>query len=53
MKKQTYPTFLEACWVWLKVAIYSFGGPTNQIAVMNKLIIEEKKWVGEKMDANI
>ncbi len=43
-----YPSFLEAFWVWVKVAIYSFGGPANQIAVMHKLIVEEKKWVGEQ-----
>lgn len=43
-----YPTFYEACWVWLRVAIYSFGGPANQIAVMQKIFVEEKKWIGEK-----
>lgn len=48
MPKNPYPTFLEALWVWFRVAIYSFGGPTNQIAVMHKIVVEEKKWVGEK-----
>lgn len=43
-----YPSFSEAFWVWVKVAIYSFGGPANQIAVMHKLIVEEKKWIGEQ-----
>ena len=28
----------EAFWVWVKVAIYSFGGPAGQIAVMHKLL---------------
>ena len=40
-------TFREAFWVWLKVAAYSFGGPAGQIAVMHKLVVEEKKWVSE------
>ena len=42
-----YPTFREALQVWLKVAMYSFGGPAGQIAVMYKYIVEEKKWLGE------
>jgi chromate transporter len=42
-----FPSFREAFRVWLKVAIYSFGGPAGQIAVMHKLIVVEKKWLGE------
>ncbi|MEM8860316.1 MAG: chromate efflux transporter [Chloroflexota bacterium] len=37
----------EAFWVWVKVAAYSFGGPAGQIAVMYKLLVEEKRWVSE------
>ncbi len=40
-------SFAEAFWVWVKVAIYSFGGPAGQIAVMHKLLVEEKRWVSE------
>jgi hypothetical protein len=25
----------------------SFGGPAGQIAVMHRIIVDEKKWVGE------
>lgn len=39
--------FKEALKVWLKVATYSFGGPAGQIAVMHKLLVEEKKWISE------
>lgn len=46
--KNKYPSFYEAFWVWVKVALYSFGGPTNQIAVMHKIFVEEKKWISEK-----
>lgn len=42
-----YPSFREAFQVWLKIALYSFGGPAGQIAVMHKYIVEEKKWLGE------
>jgi Chromate transporter len=38
----------EAFRVWLRVAALSFGGPAGQIAVMHRIIVDEKKWVGEK-----
>ncbi len=37
----------EAFWVWLKVAALSFGGPAGQIAVMHRILVEEKRWVSE------
>lgn len=40
-------TFKQALRVWTKVAMYSFGGPAGQIAVMHKLLVEEKKWISE------
>ena len=39
--------FSEALKVWLRVAALSFGGPAGQIAVMHKILVEEKKWIGE------
>jgi chromate transporter len=40
-------SFAEALQVWLRVAALSFGGPAGQIAVMHRIIVDEKKWVGE------
>ncbi|MCW3477848.1 chromate efflux transporter [Limobrevibacterium gyesilva] len=40
-------SFREAFWVWLRVAALSFGGPAGQIAVMHRLIVDEKRWIGE------
>ncbi|HEX3418425.1 MAG TPA: chromate transporter [Stellaceae bacterium] len=37
----------EAFRVWLRVAALSFGGPAGQIAVMHRIIVDEKRWVGE------
>ena len=37
----------EAFPVWCKVAALSFGGPAGQIAVMHRLLVEEKRWVSE------
>ncbi|MDB5589941.1 chromate efflux transporter [Enterovirga sp.] len=41
-------TLREAFWVWLRVAALSFGGPAAQIAVMHRIIVEEKRWIGEE-----
>ncbi|MGQ2967130.1 MAG: chromate efflux transporter [Allorhizobium sp.] len=40
-------SFTEAFKVWLRVAALSFGGPAGQIAVMHRIVVDEKKWVGE------
>jgi chromate transporter len=37
----------EAFRVWLRVAALSFGGPAGQIAVMHRILVEEKRWIGE------
>jgi len=38
----------EATRIWAKIAALSFGGPAGQIAVMHRLLVEEKKWIGEE-----
>ena len=40
-------TLGEAFWVWLRIAGLSFGGPAGQIAVMHRILVEEKRWIGE------
>src|SRR6266508_6029919 len=42
-----HPTLAEAFRVWLKVASLSFGGPAGQIAVMHRILVEEKRWISE------
>src|SRR6202140_2593780 len=37
----------DAFRMWLRIAALSFGGPAGQIAVMHRIIVDEKKWVGE------
>src|SRR5438445_10881948 len=39
--------FGEAMKVWARVAALSFGGPAGQIAVMHRIIVEEKRWIGD------
>ncbi len=37
----------EATWTWARIAVLSFGGPAGQIAVMHRILVEEKRWIGE------
>jgi len=37
----------EAVRVWARVASLSFGGPAGQIAVMHRILVEEKHWISE------
>src|SRR5689334_10750853 len=39
--------FSDAVRVWVRVAALSFGGPAGQIAVMHRILVEEKRWIGE------
>ena len=41
------PSFGEAFKVWLKIGCLSFGGPAGQIAMMHRVLVDEKKWVDE------
>jgi chromate transporter len=37
----------EALRVWTRIALLSFGGPAGQIAVMHRILVEEKRWISE------
>ena len=39
--------FSEALKVWLELGLLSFGGPAGQIALMHRLVVEERRWIGE------
>ncbi len=41
-------TLRQASWVWLRIALLSFGGPAGQIAVMHRILVDEKRWIGEQ-----
>jgi len=42
------PTFAEALRFWWRLGWISFGGPTGQIAIMHRELVERKKWIDEK-----
>ena len=39
--------FSEALRVWLKIGCLGFGGPAGQVAMMHRILVDEKKWVDE------
>jgi chromate transporter len=41
-------SFAEAFRTWLKIGCLSFGGPAGQIALMHRILVDEKKWVDEQ-----
>ncbi len=45
---ELHVTYREAFFVWLRVAALSFGGPTAQIAVMHRILVDEKRWISEQ-----
>jgi chromate transporter len=40
--------FAEAVRIWLRIAALSFGGPAGQIAVMHRIVVEERRWISEE-----
>ncbi len=41
-------SFPDAVRVWTRVAALSFGGPAGQIAVMQRILVDEKRWVSQR-----
>jgi chromate transporter len=46
------PSFAEASRLWLIVGLVSFGGAAGQIAMMHRMVVEERRWVGERRYLN-
>jgi chromate transporter len=40
-------TMSEAFRVWLRIALLSFGGPAGQIALMHRILVDEKRWISD------
>ena len=41
------PTFAETVKTFARIGVLSFGGPAGQIALMHRVLVEEKRWLGE------
>ncbi len=42
------PTLAAATAVWLRIGCLSFGGAAAQIAMLHKVVVEEKRWIEER-----
>ncbi|MFC9361792.1 chromate efflux transporter [Rhodococcus sp. NPDC057014] len=38
----------QASWAWFLISLQTFGGPAGQIAVMQRTLVDEKRWIGQK-----
>ncbi|WP_321448709.1 chromate efflux transporter [uncultured Cohaesibacter sp.] len=46
------PALREASAVWWRIGLLSFGGPAAQIALMHRVIVDEKSWLSERQFLN-
>ncbi len=42
------PSFATALRAWVAVGLHSFGGPAGQIAVIHRVVVAERGWLGEQ-----
>jgi chromate transporter len=42
------PSFGEVTRAFAKIGLLSFGGPAGQIALMHRILVEEKRWLDEQ-----
>ncbi|MGL5851160.1 MAG: chromate efflux transporter [Phycicoccus sp.] len=40
--------FREAVRAWFLISLQTFGGPAGQIAVMQRTLVEERRWIGQQ-----
>jgi chromate transporter len=45
---QVAPSFGELLATFFKIGLLSFGGAAGQIAMMHRIVVEEKRWLDEK-----
>ena len=38
----------EATRTWFAISLQTFGGPAGQIAVMQRALVDEKRWIGQR-----
>lgn len=44
---KVHVSFRKAVLIWVKIGFLSFGGPAAQIALMHRMISDERKWLNE------
>jgi chromate transporter len=48
----TKPTLAQAARVWLRIGLLSFGGPTGQVALMHRELVETRPWIDDRRFLN-
>jgi chromate transporter len=46
--EQTEVSFGTAVRAWFLISLQTFGGPAGQIAVMQRTLVDEKRWIGQR-----
>lgn len=46
--RDALPSFADALRVWARIGFTSFGGPAGQIALMHRILVDEKRWLDER-----
>jgi chromate transporter len=46
--RQDVIPFREAIRAWFAISLQTFGGPAGQIAVMQRTLVDEKRWIGQQ-----
>lgn len=44
----SFGTRAQFFWLWFRIGWISFGGPAGQIALMHRIFVDEKRWLGER-----
>ena len=40
--------FRTAVRTWFAISLQTFGGPAGQIAVMQRTLVDDKRWIGQR-----
>ncbi len=46
MPDRAYPTLAQAARIWARIGLLSFGGPSGQIALMHRILVEGEPVAG-------
>src|SRR5215207_3348891 len=47
-QQQAVVPFRTAVRTWFGISLQTFGGPAGQIAVMQRALVDEKRWIGQR-----
>ena len=50
---QPNPSFVEATKTFARIGLLSFGGPAGKIALMHKILVDEKRWLTKRASCTL